>query len=201
MSGKRILIVSLENITTEKLFKSFEGQGVKLDLCNNVQTAYDKIEKSCFNLFLIDVQIPEIDLERFINRIYRRHNDPVIILITGCDFTITHRDHLGKAIFDYLFIPLNHDEVLHKINLALKFDDVLKENAVLKDKVIELDELFNLSDLEDESLASYEKRYILHVLNKNKWNISRSANLLKIDRVTLYNKINKYNLRTAVKVD
>jgi transcriptional regulator of acetoin/glycerol metabolism len=33
------------------------------------------------------------------------------------------------------------------------------------------------------------------VLNEMNWNISKSAEALKIDRVTLYNKINKYGLQ------
>ena len=56
------------------------------------------------------------------------------------------------------------------------------------------------SDSDDKSLAAVEKKYILQILNENNWNISRSAVQLHIDRVTLYNKINKYGLRTAVEV-
>ena len=48
-----------------------------------------------------------------------------------------------------------------------------------------------------ESLDEFEKTYILQILNKYSWNISRSANALKVDRVTLYNKIKKYDLKPA----
>lgn len=54
------------------------------------------------------------------------------------------------------------------------------------------------ADSDDKSLAAVEKKYILQILNENNWNISRSAVQLHIDRVTLYNKINKYELRNAV---
>jgi DNA-binding NtrC family response regulator len=47
-----------------------------------------------------------------------------------------------------------------------------------------------------ESLDDLEKKYIFEVLNKYEWNISRSARALKVDRVTLYNKIKKYNLKS-----
>ncbi len=46
-----------------------------------------------------------------------------------------------------------------------------------------------------KSLSAMEKKYIFKILNENNWNISRSASVLEIDRVTLYNKINKYGLR------
>lgn len=48
-----------------------------------------------------------------------------------------------------------------------------------------------------ESLNDLEKKYILQILNKYDWNISRSAKILKIDRVTLYNKIKKYKLKAS----
>ncbi|MDH3197349.1 MAG: sigma-54 dependent transcriptional regulator [Candidatus Krumholzibacteria bacterium] len=49
---------------------------------------------------------------------------------------------------------------------------------------------------EGDSLAAVEKAHILHVLESSQWNITRSARVLGIDRVTLYNKIKKYGLRT-----
>jgi DNA-binding NtrC family response regulator len=48
-----------------------------------------------------------------------------------------------------------------------------------------------------ESLDEFEKKYILQVLKKYDWNISRSAKALKVDRVTLYNKIKKYDLNPS----
>ena len=45
------------------------------------------------------------------------------------------------------------------------------------------------------TLAAMEKVHIVAVLEQNNWNISRSAEILDIDRVTLYNKIHKYGLR------
>lgn len=45
------------------------------------------------------------------------------------------------------------------------------------------------------SLEEVEKQHILNVLKKNNWNIRRSAQILKIDRTTLYAKIRRYGLR------
>lgn len=47
-----------------------------------------------------------------------------------------------------------------------------------------------------ESLDDLEKKYIFEILNKYDWNISRSARALKVDRVTLYNKIKKFGLKS-----
>jgi len=49
--------------------------------------------------------------------------------------------------------------------------------------------------LGDKSLRAMEKSHIERILNENNWNIQKSAEVLNIDRVTLYNKIKKYNLK------
>ena len=49
--------------------------------------------------------------------------------------------------------------------------------------------------LSSESLDEQEKNHISQILSKYDWNISRSAKALQVDRVTLYNKIKKYNLK------
>jgi DNA-binding NtrC family response regulator len=46
-----------------------------------------------------------------------------------------------------------------------------------------------------ESLAEIEKRHIAAVLEHTDGNVTRAADILKVDRVTVYNKIKKYGLR------
>jgi DNA-binding NtrC family response regulator len=48
-----------------------------------------------------------------------------------------------------------------------------------------------------ESLDELEKQHILNILSKYNWNISVSAKALRVDRVTLYNKIKKYDLKPS----
>ncbi len=48
-----------------------------------------------------------------------------------------------------------------------------------------------------ETLDDLEKKHIWQILDKYSWNISRAAKALNIDRVTLYNKIKKYDLKKA----
>ncbi len=46
-----------------------------------------------------------------------------------------------------------------------------------------------------ESLADVEKRHIAAVLEATDGNVTRAAEILEVDRVTVYNKIKKYGLR------
>ncbi|MGD0590431.1 MAG: sigma-54 dependent transcriptional regulator [Bacteroidota bacterium] len=49
--------------------------------------------------------------------------------------------------------------------------------------------------LQADSIAAIERSHIEMILHRCGWNISRSADILDIDRVTLYNKISKYGLK------
>ncbi len=51
---------------------------------------------------------------------------------------------------------------------------------------------------EGESLKDIEKEHITDILNKNNWNIAKSARVLEIDRSTLYNKLKLYKIEKTV---
>jgi DNA-binding NtrC family response regulator len=103
--------------------------------------------------------------------------------------------NISKEAMDFLVKydwPGNVRELENAIERAI---------VVGKNSSIKVEDLpFNVSapgfdDSGDKSLSAMEKKYILRILNENNWNISRTAHILEIDRVTLYNKINKYGLR------
>jgi transcriptional regulator with PAS, ATPase and Fis domain len=50
------------------------------------------------------------------------------------------------------------------------------------------------------SLAECERSHIESVLSSTRWNISQGARVLGVDRVTLYNKIRKYDLKKPADV-
>ena len=93
-----------------------------------------------------------------------------------------------KRISGYQF-PGNIRELENMIERAIVVGNGKK--IVLKDLPFEKDGV----DSNVESLDDFEKAFILQILNKYSWNISRTAHALKVDRVTLYNKIKKYGLK------
>ena len=49
----------------------------------------------------------------------------------------------------------------------------------------------------DSSLKAVERGHIVRILEDNQWNISKSAEMLGIDRSTLYSKIRRYDIRKS----
>jgi DNA-binding NtrC family response regulator len=95
-----------------------------------------------------------------------------------------------KRLQEFNF-PGNIRELENMIERAIVVGDGKKIS--LKDLPLEKTIVNNSAD----SLDDFEKSFILQILNKYSWNISRTAKALKVDRVTLYNKIKKYDLKPA----
>jgi DNA-binding NtrC family response regulator len=87
--------------------------------------------------------------------------------------------------------PGNIRELRNTIERALVV--VGKKNRI---EVEDLNLLFlPKADPPGDSLEDIERAHVKRILEQSDWNISRSAETLKIDRVTLYNKIKKYGLQ------
>jgi transcriptional regulator with PAS, ATPase and Fis domain len=117
-------------------------------------------------------------VEHFIKKYCTSMNKPLITIESAA----------LKRILEYQF-PGNIRELENMIERAI---------VVGNGKKIQLKDLPFGKDLIDssvESLDDFEKAFILQILNKYSWNISRTAQALKVDRVTLYNKIKKYGLK------
>ncbi|MBW1888262.1 MAG: sigma-54-dependent Fis family transcriptional regulator, partial [Deltaproteobacteria bacterium] len=55
-----------------------------------------------------------------------------------------------------------------------------------------------LTPASNNSLNEVEKVHISRILNENQWNISKSAEILGIDRSTLYSKIKRHKIPKPV---
>jgi DNA-binding NtrC family response regulator len=95
-----------------------------------------------------------------------------------------------KRLEEFTF-PGNVRELENMIERAIVIGNGRK--ITLKDLPLEKSIISNSV----ESLDELERLHILQILNKYSWNISRTAKALKVDRVTLYNKIAKYGLKSA----
>jgi transcriptional regulator with PAS, ATPase and Fis domain len=130
----------------------------------------------------------------------RRQDIPLLVSFFINKFSTVMNKPVKKVSKEAMEFLTNHD---WPGNVRELENAIERAMVVGKTNSITVDDLpFHLSNnsefnSDEKSLASFERNYILKILNENSWNISKAAQTLEIDRVTLYNKINKYSLRKA----
>lgn len=87
--------------------------------------------------------------------------------------------------------PGNARELRNGIERAM----VIAKGKIITENEITLPKNQTKDNLRTRSLEDMEKEHIGFILEDNQWNVNKSAKILGIDRVTLYNKIKKYNFK------
>jgi DNA-binding NtrC family response regulator len=164
-------------------------------ICATNKDLKNMVEKGTFRedlfyrLNVVNIQIPPLRERRddipllvnyFINKYCKSMNKPVAAIDTAA----------LNRIQEFNF-PGNIRELENMIERAIVIGN--GKRITLND--LPAEKTFVSNSL--ESLDDFEKAFILQILNKYDWNISRTARALKVDRVTLYNKIKKYDLKLA----
>ncbi len=164
-------------------------------ICATNKDLKSMVEKGTFRedlfyrLNVVNIQIPPLrerkeDIPLLVNYFINKYCTSMNKPLASIDVSALNR------IQEFNF-PGNIRELENMIERAIVVGNGKK--ITLKD--LPLEKTFVNSSA--ESLDDFEKAFILQILNKYDWNISRTARALKVDRVTLYNKIKKYDLKLA----
>jgi len=140
-----------------------------------------------YRLNVVNIKIPPLrerieDIPMLVDHFIR-------IYCTSMSRNFMHVDPAVLKRLERHDFPGNIRELENMIERAIVVGN--EKEIRLKDLPFEKD----LTSNSIESLDDLEKKHILRILNKYDWNISRSSKALKVDRVTLYNKIKKYDLK------
>ncbi len=117
--------------------------------------------------------------------------------------TNKHVEKISRQAMDLMMLydwPGNVRELKNAIERAVVICQgkvIQPEDLPISTRMVDRKNQDEKLSLEGETLPlrELEKKYILNILDKTKWNISLSAKILGIDRSTLYNKIKKYGLK------
>jgi DNA-binding NtrC family response regulator len=140
-----------------------------------------------YRLNVVNIRIPPLrdrvdDIPMLVDHFIKKYCTSMSRDLVSIDKTAMNR------LMEYEF-PGNVRELENMIERAI----VIGNGKEIKLKDLPLGK--DLINSSNESLEELEKKYVKQILEKYNWNISRSAKVLKVDRVTLYNKIKKYDLK------
>jgi DNA-binding NtrC family response regulator len=177
VGGNQTINVDIRLIcaTNKNLEKALEDGTFREDLYYRINV---------FTIFIPPLRERRSDIpmlaQHFVNKYAASMNKPISdIAPDAMDLLIRH---------DW---PGNVRELVNAIERAM----VVGKPPVIKPEDLPFQIAVKVEGVKNDSLASAEQKHISYVLTKANWNISRAAQMLEIDRVTLYNKIKKYGLR------
>jgi DNA-binding NtrC family response regulator len=144
-----------------------------------------------YRLNVVNIQIPPLrerteDIPMLVDHFIKKY-------CTSMSRNIMSIDKSALKRLEQYDFPGNVRELENMIERAI----VVGNDKEIRLKDLPLDR--GMSSSSFKSLEDLEKQYILQVLNKYDWNITKSAKVIKVDRVTLYNKIKKYKLQSPKK--
>ncbi len=124
----------------------------------------------------------------FINAICQKNNFPLVLFTESAISLLTNMHWSGnirelKNIIERIIIMIPSNEI--------KANDIA---GLLPDTVSKTDDFLNITNSFQEFKEKTERAFILKQLELNNWNISKTSEILGIQRSHLYNKMKKYNI-------
>lgn len=126
MSSK-ILVVDDDTAFCVMLKTFLQKKGFEVTNAFNAQEAEDVLKKQIFDIVLTDIRLPDSDGLQILKLVKETALDTQVILMTGYTDIKTAVNSIKAGAFDYVGKPINPDEILHIIGLAL-YKKSSKEN-------------------------------------------------------------------------
>jgi two-component system, OmpR family, phosphate regulon sensor histidine kinase PhoR len=160
-----ILVVddSIDHLKT--IVEILRAAGFMVDSADNGKKAIEKCSTITFDLFIIDVMMPEIDGLDLLRRLNVLDNASEAIMMSGAENLEDARKAMELGAFGYIGKPAQSEELLMQVNKALRMVDVkklrLSRLALLEKKVTQRsDELESMV-----RLLEYQGRQLDAIIN------------------------------------
>lgn len=160
-----ILVTDDDQRMRESLRELLEVYGMQCTLAEDGQQALNLLEKQCFDLVLLDIQMPKLDGIQVMRAINEQYPETDVIILSGKTSFANAQIALRLKALDFLSKPYNPSELIHIINKAFKKRNfhcvkLSDENTAIKVEVnSKLDvektlmELENIIETEEQALT------------------------------------------------
>jgi two-component system response regulator HydG len=115
----KILIIDDDTAFCVMLKTFLQKKGFEVENAFNGEQAKDQLKKHSFDIVLTDIRLPDSDGLQILKHIKEASLDARVILMTGYTDIKTAVNAMKLGAFDYVGKPINPEEILHIIGLAL----------------------------------------------------------------------------------
>ena len=143
---KKILLLEDDEVLSESLIELLESEDFLVTLAVNGEDALDKTFLQKFDIFLFDVNVPEINGFELLKSLRDSGNKTPSIFITALSDVASLAQGFDSGADDYIKKPFDFDELLIRIHALLKkqYNSYIDEIRVNEFRfIIETNELYN----------------------------------------------------------
>jgi two-component system response regulator HydG len=130
----KILIIDDDTAFCVMLKTFLQKKGFEVENAFNGEQAKDQLKKHSFDIVLTDIRLPDSDGLQILKHIKESALGARVILMTGYTDIKTAVNAMKLGAFDYVGKPINPEEILHIIGLALnkKFEKPAEKTPASK---------------------------------------------------------------------
>ena len=139
----KILVVDDQKTVCYSIQRLLQSEGYDVLTASNGTDALSIINHKKPDLVIMDVRMPEMDGLEVLGKIKESHPDVQVIMMTAFSTTEKAIQAMKLGAYDYLTKPFDNNELLIRVNGAIKARDLMKE-------VVTLDEI---EDYEGERIV------------------------------------------------
>ena len=118
-TSSRIFVVDDEPRLRDSLKILIEQKGYTVETAENGIEALKVLSQDRFDLFLIDIHMPEMDGFQLMEQIFEQQADALLVMMTGMSSVETAVKALKKGAYDYLRKPFDNADLIKTIDNAL----------------------------------------------------------------------------------
>jgi CheY-like chemotaxis protein/HPt (histidine-containing phosphotransfer) domain-containing protein len=169
LNGIRILIVEDDELNQEVAMRTLKQWNIEVDIAESGATALSKLEKSAFDLILMDLQMPEMDGFETTRRIRSQFSPPLsqipIIAVTAFVSDEAEARSFEAGMNDYLPKPFEPAVLRAKIARLLNLESAppsASVSAAVPQDIPSIDRITSLTYI--ESISNGDQTFILKMV-------------------------------------
>ncbi len=135
MNAPTILIVEDDMNFRRVLEFQLNEAGYQTTIAENGQKALDLFAEHHHRIVLTDLNMPGIGGKEVLKQVKQTSPDTPVVIITAFGSIDSAVEAIKLGAFHYLTKPVNNDALLHTINNAFKYSELIHENRALREAI------------------------------------------------------------------
>ena len=132
----KILIVDDEKLMRVSLEDKLIKEGYAVSSLSNAVEGVKLLQSTNFDAVITDLRLPKMDGIDFLKEIKKASPETVVVIMTAYGSIENAVMAMKEGAYDYVTKPFSLEELIIKLQKALKHKDIIAENIVLKQRVL-----------------------------------------------------------------